>query len=87
MQIKTFIQALSLMFLIAALSGCDSHSEAQQTGTELKLTFSGSLVPAPASTDTNGDGRPATLRTYEGESGFGKVIITILDEFAQPGPP
>ncbi len=87
MQIKIFIQVLFLMFIIAAQSGCDSHSEAQQTGTELKLTFSGSFVPAPASTDTNGDGRPATLRTYEGESSFGKTVLTILDEFAQPVPP
>ncbi len=87
MRIRILLQALFLMVLAAAQSGCDNDGNAQPSGTDLALNFSGTFVPAPASTDTDGDGRPATLRTYEGESGFGKTIITILDEFAQPVPP
>ncbi len=87
MRIKIILQVLSLAALIAALSGCDDNGNARQSDTELKFHFSGNFVPAPASTDTNGDGRPATLRTYAGESGFGNTTITILDEFAQPVPP
>jgi len=73
--------------LTVALSGCDSSGNAQQSDTAFELAFSGSFVPAPASTDTDDDGRPASLRTYEGESDFGDTNITILDEFAQPVPP
>jgi len=75
------------VLLTAALSGCDNNGNAQQSDTAFDLTFSGSFVPAPANTDTNDDGRPGSLRTYEGESSFGNTEITILDEFAQPVPP
>ena len=73
--------------LVAAQLGCDNNSKAQQVDTPIEFSFSGTFVPAAANTDTNDDGRPATLRTYAGESEFGVTVISILDEFAQPVPP
>ena len=87
MRIQSLLRALSLVALTAALSGCDNNVNARQIDTGFELTYSGSFVSAPANTDTNSDGRPATLRTYEGVSDFGNPNITILDEFAQPVPP
>lgn len=87
MRIKIILHILFLVVLTAALSGCDNNGNAQQSDTAFELTFSGSFVPAPANTDTNDDGRPGSLRTYEGESDFGNTVITVLDEFAQPVPP
>ena len=87
MRVNIIIQVLFFVLLIPALSGCDNNGNAQQNATAFDLAFSGSFVPAPASTDTNGDGRPASLRAYGGQSDFGNTVITILDEFAQPVPP
>ena len=87
MRIKLLLQSLVLMTLVAVQLGCDSDGNAQQVNTELDMSFSGDFVPAPAKTDTNDDGRPGSLRTYEGQSNFGNSNITILDEFAQPIPP
>ena len=87
MRIKIVLLVLTLATLSVGQLGCDDNGNAQQIETELEFAYSGTFVPAPANTDTNDDGRPASLRTYEGVSGFGNTNITILDEFAQPIPP
>lgn len=86
MRIKIILRVLFLVVLTAVLSGCHINGNAQKSGTEVDFTFSGSFVPAPDNTDTNDDGRPGSVRTYEGASDFGNTNITILDEFAQPVP-
>jgi hypothetical protein len=43
--------------------------------------YSGSFLVAPASTDTNGDGRPANSGNFLGTSTFGNVSIQSLNEF------
>lgn len=87
MQVNIIFKLVFLVALIATQLGCHNHSKAQQTSTELNMIYSGSFVPAPEKTDTNEDGRPSSLRTYEAESTFGNSIITIIDEFALPIPP
>jgi len=85
--VKSILNISIVLFLALSISACDNDSKAQQNGTEFTATFSGSFITASVNTDTNDDGRPASLRTYEGESNFGKITLTILDEFAQPIPP
>ncbi|GJM16098.1 MAG: hypothetical protein DHS20C13_14250 [Thermodesulfobacteriota bacterium] len=87
MRIQVIIQSVFLVVLFAVQLGCDSDGNAQQVNSELNILFSGTFVPAPANTDTIDDGRPASLRTYQGQGEFGNSNITILDEFAQPIPP
>jgi hypothetical protein len=87
MKIKIIVLVLTLVTLSMGQLGCDDNGNAQQIEPELEFAFSGAFVPAPAKTDTIDDGRPASLRIYEGVSGFGNTNITILDEFAQPIPP
>jgi len=87
MRTQIVLLVLSLAVLSMGQLGCDDNGNAQQINTELEFAFSGTFVPAPPSTDTIDDGRPASLRTYQGVSGFGNTNLTILDEFAQPIPP
>lgn len=87
MRIQIILLVLSIVVIGSGHLNCDDNGNAQQIDTELEFAFSGTFVPAPPSTDTIDDGRPASLRTYEGVSGFGNTNLTILDEFAQPVPP
>jgi hypothetical protein len=87
MRIQIILLVLSIVVIGSGHLSCDDNGNAQQIDTELEFAFSGTFVPAPPSTDTIDDGRPASLRTYEGVSGFGNTNLTILDEFAQPVPP
>lgn len=87
MRIMVIIQSLFLVALFAVQVGCDSDGNAQQVNNELNILFSGTFVPAPSKTDTIDDGRPASLRTYQGQGEFGNSNITILDKFAQPIAP
>ena len=87
MKARDMLQLLLIVVLVGFHLGCDNNTNAQQTSTEINMIYSGTFVPAPEKTDTNQDGRPSSLRTYQGESTFGNSIITILDEFAQPIPP
>lgn len=85
---KKIILSIALILVLPLfILSCDNDSNAQQTSTELNMIFSGSFVPAPEKTDTNEDGRPSSLRTYQGQSTFGNSTITIIDEFAEPTTP
>jgi len=85
--VKSLLNISIVLFLALSISACDNDSKAQQNDTEFTATFSGSLITASVNTDTNDDGRPASIGTYEGESNFGKITLTIVEEFAQPIPP
>ena len=82
MRIKIVLLVLTIVTSSVGKLGCDDNGNTQQIETELEFAFSGIFVPGPANTDTIDDGRPSSLRTYEGVSGFGYTNITILDEFA-----
>ncbi|MGB2691484.1 MAG: hypothetical protein WBC96_03225 [Thermodesulfobacteriota bacterium] len=85
---KNIILSIALILILPLfIVGCDNDSNAQLTSTELNMIFSGSFIPAPEKTDTNDDGRPSSLRTYQGQSTFGNSTITIIDEFAEPIAP
>lgn len=85
---KNIILSIALILILPLfIVGCDNDSNAQLTSTELNMIFSGSFIPAPEKTDTNDDGRPSSLRTYQGQSTFGNSTITIIDEFTEPIAP
>jgi len=86
-KLNTLLSITVLLALSTSLLSCDNNSNAQQTGTELSATYSGSFITASINTDTNDDGRPSSFRTYEGTSNVGLITLTIVDEFAQPIPP
>jgi hypothetical protein len=87
MHLKKSIMALGLTFFITAQTGCDNNSDAQQQTINLTGALSGTFVSLGDNTDTDKDGRPSFVRTYEGGSSIGKITLTIFDEFAQPVPP
>ena len=73
---KNIILYIALILILTLfIVGCDNDSNAQLTSTELNMIFSGSFIPAPEKTDTNDDGRPSSLRTYQGQSTFGNSRI------------
>lgn len=86
-KLKILLSLTVLLAFTTLLLSCDNNSNAQETGTELSATFSGSFITASVNTDTNDDGRPSSYRTYEGTSNLGQFTLTIIDEFAQPIPP
>lgn len=78
-RIITFVM-FSFIFLSLNTS-CDSESNAQSNEVDFSENYSGSFLVAPASTDTNGDGRPANSGNFSGTSTFGNVSIQSLNEF------
>ena len=60
---------------------CNNDSSAQNNETDFTESYSGSFQSAPASTDTNDDGRPANVGQFQGTSTFGSVSIQSLNEF------
>jgi len=69
---------MPLILVLFCMAGCNNGSEAQENFIE---TFSGSFHSGPMSTDTNNDGKPATIAELEGDSTFGPVNIQAVNEF------
>ena len=84
---KKLLFVVTILLMSYSISSCDNDSEAQQTINQITATFSGSFITASVNTDTNDDGRPSIIRSYEGGSNLGNITLTIVDEFAQPIPP
>ncbi|GJM16698.1 MAG: hypothetical protein DHS20C13_20250 [Thermodesulfobacteriota bacterium] len=81
----SLLKVLSLFLCSTLILGlcvsCDNNSNAQDNEIAFTEVYSGSFETGPASTDTNGDGRPANLGTFVGTSTFGTVSIQSLNEF------
>ncbi|MDA2920971.1 hypothetical protein MYX76_16015 [Desulfobacterota bacterium AH_259_B03_O07] len=69
---------MPLILVLFCMAGCNNDSKAQEDFFE---TFSGPFVSGPMSTDTNNDGKPATIPELEGDSTFGPVSIQAVNEF------
>ncbi len=78
-RITTFL-VFSFIFLSLNTS-CDSESNAQSNEVDFSENYSGSFLVAPASTDSNDDGRPANSGNFSGTSTFGNISIQSLNEF------
>ena len=78
-RITTYI--IFLFILLGFNTSCDSESNAQSNEVDFSENYSGSFLVAPASTDSNGDGRPANSGNFSGTSTFGNVSIQSLNEF------
>jgi len=68
---------------MAFSTGCKDDGKAQESQMEFSASFSGSFITQSVKTDTDGDGRPASLGTLEGNSSLGRINIQNLIEFAQ----
>ena len=79
--ITVFAFFLCSSLIIGLCISCDNDSNAQDNEIAFTEVYSGSFETGPASTDTNGDGRPANLGTFVGTSTFGTVSIQSLNEF------
>ncbi len=77
----SFAAIAAIVCLICFQTGCDNDSSAQQTQSEFNMDFSGSFITQTVNSDTDGDGRPATLGTLEGMSNLGEATIQDLLEF------
>lgn len=81
MKKMSFAAIAVLVSFICLQTGCDNDSGAQQTQSEFNMDFTGSFITQSVNTDTDGDGRPATLGTLEGMSNLGEATIQNVSEF------
>lgn len=82
MNIIKFAMSLGVVILIAFTTGCNGDGNAQESEMEFSTSFSGSFITQSVNTDTDEDGRPATLGTLEGDSSLGRINIQNVVEFA-----
>jgi len=74
---------MPLILVLFFMTGCNNDSKAEDNFSE---TFSGSFISGPMSTDTNDDGKPASIAALEGDSTFGPVNIESVNEFMEVDP-
>jgi hypothetical protein len=83
MKTKSLAVGLAIVLLMAVATGCDHNGKAQESQIQFSESYSGSFVST--SIDTNNDGVPANLGTFEGTSMIGtvttQVTIQSLNEF------
>jgi len=74
---------MPLILVFFCMTGCNDDSKAEENFSE---TFSGSFISGPIETDTNDDGKPASIAELEGDSTFGPVNIQSVNEFMEVDP-
>lgn len=85
MNITKFAVNQGILIIIVFSAGCNGNGNAQESETDFSTSFSGSFITQTINTDTDEDGRPATLGTLEGDSSLGKINIQNVIEFALLG--
>ena len=81
MKNMSFATIAAILCLICIHTGCDNDSNAQQTQSNFNMDFTGSFITQTVNSDTNGDGRPASLGNLEGISNLGEATIQNVIEF------
>ncbi len=82
----SFAAITALVCLICFQTSCDNDSNAQQTQSDFNMDFTGSFITQTVNSDTNGDGRPASLGNLEGINNLGEATIQNVIEFLLDEP-
>lgn len=83
MRILKLLLPMPLILVLFCITGCNDNSRAEDNFTE---TYSGVFHSGPLETDTNDDGKPASIAELEGNSTLGPINIESVNEFMEVDP-